>query len=115
MKLNRFFSIFMLSVILICSVSSCVSVVKQSKIVSKDIRVKMTKQEVKYRIGSPYKVASKLSNSGRYYDYWYYKENIYTGNSWYWIETILIFDKDTLFEIKQGKERKEGTTIQIEN
>ncbi len=100
---------------LLFSVSSCVSVVRQSKIVSKDIRVKMTKEEVKSRIGSPYKVAYKLADGGKYYDYWYYKEAIYTGRAWFWVETILVFDGDTLREVKQGREQREGETIQVTN
>ncbi|PIE86335.1 MAG: hypothetical protein CSA05_01045 [Bacteroidia bacterium] len=96
---------------LLTSIPSCKIIIRQSKIISNDIRVKMTKEEVESRIGGPYKVAFKLSDDGKYYDHWYYKENIYAGSSWFWVESILIFYEDTLIEVEQGKEIKSGTII----
>ena len=85
--------------------TSCIPLGTQSRLVTKNIQIGMTKNEVRSRIGQPYKIASELGPKGRHYDSWFYKEKIWTGyEDNFTIQNILIFSNDILIEIKQGEE-----------
>lgn len=100
----------------ILSIYSCMPQ-RQSKIVTSNIQIGMTKQEVKFLIGNPFKVSSELYSDG-YHDFWFYKEGIASdGDAFFLVETILVFYKEKLVEIKEGKEKRmhETRTIHVKH
>lgn len=87
----------------IFSFMSCAST-QQSTLVKNNIQLNMSKSQVEEKLGKPFKIESKQSESYTRIDSFYYKESLWTGNEYVTIENVLIFENDILVEIKQGEE-----------
>lgn len=99
-------------VLLLTLLHSC-SLPRQSAVISKDIKLGMTKQEVEKLLGIPYKKATGKDANGEENDILYFKERVFYPNgslAAFHVESILNFKDDILISIEQKDQTYAGCT-----